>query len=137
MAPVAPAKNILMTPPNENARGRAVFQSLFGFTTSLRKMRQPWHEACHDVERWFDTTEFVLMWHQPARRVVEQLIDRHRSRDQVLLPAEIDDDFQNRAAGFDSETIGIERACIGQTRGALALLELPEDVTHHIRPRSR
>ncbi|MGA9005517.1 MAG: hypothetical protein WB495_01105 [Xanthobacteraceae bacterium] len=51
--------------------------------------------------------------------------------------AEIDDDLQNRSAGFDPETVRIERPTLRQTGGAFAVQELPKDIAHRVRPRPR
>src|SRR5580700_8392284 len=79
----------------------------------------------------------VLSRSQRACRVVEQLVDRHAARDELLLVAEVDDDVQYRPAGLDAETVGIERAAVGQSGGPFAVVQLAEDVLDHVRPRAR
>jgi hypothetical protein len=78
--------------------------------------------CCHKQHGPASTTHCFsrLARTQRAGGIVEQLIDRHRPRNQLLLVAEIDDDLQNRSAGFDPETVRIERPTLRQTGGALS-----------------
>ena len=45
-----------------------------------------------------------------------------RLRDEFLLEAIVDDDFQDRPAGFDAEAVWIERIAIGQASSYLAFV---------------
>src|SRR6266508_3746434 len=72
---------------------------------------------------------------QLTRRFIEQFLDRHPARDESLPPAEVDDDFERRPAGVEAEPVGIERAAVRQSRGALALMQLTKQILHHVGPR--
>src|SRR5262249_51858790 len=74
---------------------------------------------------------------QHACGVVEQLTNRHAARYRRLRVAEVDDDLQDRPAGLDTETIGIELPAVGQAGGPLACVQLPENVLHRIGPGAR
>ncbi len=65
---------------------------------------------------------------QCAGRVVEELIDRQPAWNELLPVAEVDDDFQYRAARLDAEAIWIEFAAIAEACGQLALVQLAEDI---------
>src|SRR5258708_31537290 len=86
--------------------------------------------ACHDSI----SSENALSRNQHACRVVEQLVNRHAARYELLLLAEVDDDFQYRPAGLDAETIGIELSAVRQASGPFARVQLVEDVLHHVGP---
>src|SRR5262245_65132110 len=70
---------------------------------------------------------------QRARRVVEQFVNRHAARYELLLVAEVDDDFQNRPASLDAKSVRIELAAVRQTSGLFACVQLTKDVFDHVR----
>src|SRR4029079_12935568 len=70
---------------------------------------------------------------QRACAIVEQLIDRKCSRDQLLPEAVVDDDLQGCAVGFNSETPRVGNAAIGGRRHhAPALAQHAVNLIHEI-----
>src|SRR5262249_40709447 len=98
-------------------------------------VHRSWAQTCTPAS--IIITTFRLSSTQHACRVVEQFINRHAARYELLLVAEVDDDFQNRPAGLDAKSVRIELAAVRQTSGLFACVQLTEDVFEDVGARAR